>query len=93
MDLFALGVILFAMRAGHPPYDNLATKQDMDYRFIINHRLDLYWKSMDRFHEAGHFSEDFKDLISSMLDYHPSKRLLMMDLIGHPWVQGELPTS
>ena len=93
VDLFALGVILFAMRAGHAPYDNLATKQDMDYRFIINHRLDLYWKAMGQFHETGHFSEDFKDLIGSMLDYHPSRRPIMMDLIGHPWVQGELPTK
>lgn len=28
-----------------------------------------------------------------MLDYHPAKRLVMADLIGHPWMQGEFPTD
>ena len=28
-----------------------------------------------------------------MLDYHPTKRLMITDLIGHPWLQGEYPTT
>ena len=41
----------------------------------------------------GPLSDDFKDLISSMFDYYPSKRLIMADLISHPWVQGVVPTQ
>ena len=92
VDLFALGVILFSMRAGHQPFDKIANETDLYYKFIVKHRLDLFWKCMDRMQNTNHFSEDFKDLIGSMLDYHPSKRLLTVDLIGHPWVQGETPT-
>ena len=28
-----------------------------------------------------------------MLDYYPQKRLLIVDLIGHNWMQGEFPTK
>ena len=71
----------------------MASKEDMFYKCIINHRLDLFWKHWDQVQPEGHYSQDFKDLISSMLDYHPAKRLLMADLIGHPWMQGEFPTK
>ena len=86
MDLFALGVILFQMRSGFSPFDNLASKDDMYYKLIVNHRLDVYWKHQEKKVEKGHFSEDYKDLISSMLDFYPAKRLTMADLIAHPWV-------
>lgn len=93
VDLFALGVILFSMRAGHQPFDNMASKEDMFYKLIINHRLDLFWKSWHQYHPEDFFSPEFKNLVSSMLDYHPAKRLVMADLIGHPWMQGEFPSD
>ena len=63
----------------------------MQYKYIINHRYDIFWKSMYQIHKPGHFSEEFMELINCMLDYHPSKRLLMADIISHPWLSGELP--
>ena len=47
VDLFALGVILFIMRAGHLPFDQEASKNDIYYKLIINHRLDLFWKNRE----------------------------------------------
>ena len=93
VDLFALGVILFQMRTGLAPFDNLASKDDMLYKPIYNHRLETYWKHTEkRYSQMGYgddpLTEDFKDLVSSLLDYYPSKRLVMADLINHPWVQG-----
>lgn len=41
----------------------------------------------------NHFSNEFKDIINIMLDYYPSRRLMMADLIAHPWMQGEYPTE
>lgn len=80
------------MRAGRMPFDNMADKGDMLYKLIINHRLDLFWKHWGQHYEEGHFSPEFKELVQSMLDYYPSKRLIMADLIGHPWMQGEFPS-
>ena len=39
-------------------------------------------------HSPGYFSEEFKQLISSMLAFNTHERLSLPDLIGHPWMQG-----
>lgn len=41
-DIFSLGVILFAMYAGHPPFET-ASPKDSYYQFINNNRIDLFW--------------------------------------------------
>ena len=28
-----------------------------------------------------------------MLDQYPSRRLMLADIIAHPWMQGEIPTK
>ena len=94
VDLFALGVILFQMRGGCSPFDNLASKDDIFYKNFVKHKFDSFWKHTEKSKvSAGHFSEDLKDLITSMLDFHPAKRLVMADLIAHPWVQGPCATK
>ena len=42
---------------------------------------------------SDHFSNEFKDMINIMLDYYPSRRLMMADLIAHPWMQGEIASK
>lgn len=41
-DIFAIGVILFAMYAGHPPFD-MATAKDSHYQYFVKNRVDLFW--------------------------------------------------
>ena len=41
-DIFALGVILFAMYAGHPPFE-LASPTDSYYQYFVKNRVDLFW--------------------------------------------------
>lgn len=38
-------------------------------------------------------SDDLKDLLTDMLQLDPSARLTMDEIIGHPWVQGPVPTQ
>ena len=66
-DLFALGVILFILYAGHPPYFSLANDQDKLYNLIMTHRSDLFWKAHSSRKPEGFFSEEFKELITCML--------------------------
>jgi len=42
VDLFALGVILFAMRSGNAPFDS-ASKDDRFYQLLATNRSDLFW--------------------------------------------------
>ena len=85
VDLFALGVILFIMYAGHPPF-NEAHKKDPHFKYFYQERQDCFWNCMKRCHPANFFSDSFVDLMTNMLAYDPNSRLSMAEIIGHPWM-------
>jgi len=39
------------------------------------------------------FSQDFKDLITGMLQLDASHRPSMSEVMNHPWMQGPIPTA
>ena len=41
-DIFSLGVILFVLYAGHPPFDK-ASSSDRYYTWIHNNRTEVFW--------------------------------------------------
>ena len=86
VDLFALGVILFIMYAGHPPF-NMANMEDPHYKLIATNRSGQFWSAHSQRKEEGFFNEDFKDLVTAMLSFHPHQRLSIPDIVAHPWVQ------
>ena len=43
VDLFAMGVILFIMRSGRPPFKH-AIPSDKLYRLFIENKQDVFWK-------------------------------------------------
>jgi len=92
VDLFALGVILFILYAQHPPFTQASTS-DSFYKLLATNRADLFWKMHSQRHEPGFFTEEFKDLITSMLQLHAHQRLSMADIVGHPWMQGPHATQ
>lgn len=83
------------MRSRHQPFDKMAGKKDPFYKLIVQNRADLFWKAWAQYHpeEEDYYSKEFKDLITTMIDYYPQKRPLMADIIGHPWMQGETATQ
>jgi serine/threonine protein kinase len=42
VDIFALGVILFIMHAGHPPF-NAAIPQDQFYVSLASKNFEMFW--------------------------------------------------
>lgn len=66
VDLFALGIILFILYAGHPPF-SVAMPQDPHYKLLATNRADLFWKTHAARKTEGFFTESFKDLITNML--------------------------
>lgn len=92
VDLFAAGVTLFIMATGAPPFTT-ATKTDPFYRLLAGNRADLFWKAHCRQFPRGaaFFSNEFKDLLTSMLQMQPAARPTMQDILAHPWMQGEEP--
>jgi serine/threonine protein kinase len=93
VDLFACGIILFIMFTQHPPFTK-AEPNDPFYRLLCANRADLFWKahSKNKPNGADFFSEDFKNLITSMLQFDPSHRLTMAEVKAHPWFNGPVST-
>jgi len=89
VDLFALGIILFILYSGHPPF-NSANPQDPHYRLLAEGRADMFWKQHSKSKPSGFFSESFQDLITNMLQLNPCHRLSLADVVGHEWMQGPI---
>ena len=92
-DLFALGVILFIMRGGHPPFVS-ASIEDQYYKCVIANRLDKFWKSHGQQKEEGtrYYGPDFMSFISGLIQFDQCARLTLPEIRAHPWFNGPIPT-
>jgi len=93
VDLFATGIILFIMFTQHPPFSR-GEPGDPFYRFLCANRADLFWKahSKNKPGAMDFFSEEFRNLITAMLQFDPSHRLSLAEIKAHPWYNGPIAT-
>eukprot|EP00826_Nyctotherus_ovalis_P015754 TRINITY_DN14504_c0_g1_i4.p1 TRINITY_DN14504_c0_g1~~TRINITY_DN14504_c0_g1_i4.p1 ORF type:complete len:314 (-),score=78.77 TRINITY_DN14504_c0_g1_i4:177-1118(-) len=91
-DLFALGVLLFTMVAGHKPFKK-ASIQDKWYRMLCLDN-EKFWITAEHKKPAGIFTKEFKDLINKLLSYKPDLRPSIKEMRAHPWLRGaEMPVE
>ena len=69
--MFASAIILFILVAEHPPFTSADAARDPYYKCIAQNRSDLFWaascKNKPGANKNEFFSEEFKDLVQSML--------------------------
>lgn len=90
VDIFAAAAVLFILVAQHPPFNKAHEKDDLLYKMIAANRADLFWKTHCK-HKPGKdkfFSDDFKDLVQSMLQFDASHRPSFSEILSHPWMKG-----
>ena len=83
-DIFALGVLLFTIVMGQPPFHH--SKDDLYRVFCTRNRL--FWKRVTSTQTP---SDEFKALVNSLLAMNPQKRPSIADIKVHSWSQG--PTA
>ena len=86
VDLYALGILLFILIDGLPPFSSADIEHDQVYKILATGRSETFWKFVSQGKSPGYFSDDFKDLVTTMLEYNPSMRLSIADILAHPWV-------
>ena len=84
-DIFSLGVLLFVITIGEFPFEK-ATYSDEKYKFVIKGHFDRFWK----FFNHIDVSDEFRDLINSLISLNPSKRLTTDAILKHPWLIKQL---
>ena len=94
VDLFACGIILFILISGTPPFGKADPKSDPHYKLLCAGRQDVFWKAHERNKPKVEgrdtfYSEQFRDLINSMLALDPNQRLSIEQIKAHPWYNGE----
>lgn len=72
--------------AGTPPFEQ-ATSDDAYYKNIAEKKWEVFWKyhSQNKPNGIQFFSQRFKELMESLLNVDPKKRMSINDIKNHPW--------
>ncbi|KAL1256077.1 hypothetical protein QQF64_014138 [Cirrhinus molitorella] len=81
VDIWAMGVILFVLLSGFPPFRSPDRNQEELFRLIQKgevHFLSPYWDNV---------SEGAKALVRALLEVNPKRRLTASQTLQHDWLQ------
>ena len=95
VDLFALGIILFIMVAQAPPFNTAEKNKDPFYGAIYKSKAAAFWRAHTKNKPGGanYFSEEFKELVTSMVQYKPGDRPSLDEILNHAWMQQSIPSA
>jgi len=85
-DIFSVGVILFILLAGYPPFEQ-ASKNDKWFKPLMKGNVEKFWKA----HQKSPIVQipAAKDLLTRMLTFDPTKRIDMNGIKNHEWFSGD----
>merc|ERR1712154_232247 len=84
-DIFSVGVILFILMAGYPPFEQ-ASKTDKWFKPLSKGKIEKFWRA----HAKSQIVKipAAKDLLTRMLAPDPTQRIDMNGIKNHEWFKG-----
>jgi serine/threonine protein kinase len=95
-DIYSLGVILFILISGNPPYQEEHTDKGKDWRYdhhytTMRKNNQEYWREEAKSKgKEDYFSSDLIQLINWMLAEDPEERPSIEDIKNHQWYKGKV---
>ena len=89
VDIFALGAVLFTLKAGRRPFGS-ARSTDLFYRYINSGKPAEFWAQHEKMSDKITYSDDFKQLIQGMIEADPKTRFTIDDIKFSKWYTGEV---
>lgn len=84
IDVFAAGMILFAIRRGRPPF-NSAMMLDSTFKLFFQRRHQ-FWMSHQNVFPNDELTPPFMELINGMLDPNPTTRWSLDRVLNSAWI-------
>jgi len=88
-DVFSLGVTLFILLVGIPPFDLPDPRRDQRYAYIQQGRLGellQLWGKTD-------LPATVIELMHQMMAHEPQRRITLREFLAHPWMAGAASSS
>ncbi|CAD8171338.1 unnamed protein product [Paramecium pentaurelia] len=87
-DVFALGVVIFILAYGYPPFTIAIQSKCKFWNTIIQQKWQQFWNYFDKLIKTP-TNPDFKDLIQNMLEPDPNKRFTIDQVNKHPFITNQ----
>lgn len=88
VDLFSLGIILFAIVVGNFPFQ-MTKRKDKTFEMIRKKRFNDFWKEVEKFTQVT-YTEALKDLFNSLVAVNPKERVSSVEeVLNNPWFKME----
>jgi len=86
-DIYSMGVILFAMVTGLPPYTESDKGECDGWYHLLMKQTENYWLKISKYVNV---SEEFKELFSGMICEQPNQRISMTQIRSSSWFNGPI---
>ena len=89
-DVFAMGVILFSLVMGRPPFWKADPVQDRHYKIVHLQQFQFFWNIWESQYAQSLgivIKPEIKQLFNAMVASVPAYRLTLNELREHPWVK------